>query len=249
MENADELGAKIGSIHDVLIRTNEAVQATRQDIRQIQRGIEEVRIPKAMKKLLISRDLHDLVARCHQANLKLQPRLRIPKLSPRSAEKLVAAAKQWIEFHADFVPDPTQCDKTAHLCWALLVGRLDHIWVQTSTYAFEQDTGTYNTMPTQQARRVMAFLLNDYTNAACLVRFYNNGSVDGHSLVIVKRGHEVHTLQSYVGVTELVCLPGNHALAAFDAEEVNASSFGLDAASTKWKMDPDRCFLLVQQLV
>ena len=208
--------------------------------------MEQIRIPKAMKKLLIGRDIHDLVARCHQANLKLQPRLRIPKLRG-GAEKLVAAAKQWI----DFVPDPTQCDKTAHLCWALLVGRLDHIWVQTSTYAFEQDTGTSNTMPTQQARRVMAFLLNDYTNAACLVRFYaaNNGSVDGHSLVIVKRGHEVHTLQSYVGVTELVCLPGNHALAAFDDEEVDASSFGLDAASTKWTMDQNRCFLLVQHLV
>ena len=229
-------------------------------ITKMQRDIEEVRLTKR-RKMLLNRELLDLVDRCQQLSLGLQPPLQITRLSPRTAAAIAQAALAWMEFHPHMVPDTKKCDPTSRLCWALLVGQLDHLFVITPTFVWESNkVGRPLIMTVQQVKKQMHFQFehSGLENACCFVRFYDkrNPTLDGHSMVVIKQGTQVHTLQSYVGISELVCLEGNRATRLFqmdahaqpeDIVEVDASTFDLPP-SPPWQVDRLQCVYIFQKL-
>jgi len=225
--------------------------------------VQQVRLRRLLRRRLVAHFLPYRQMHCDD----VKPAQWLPQVvSSATAADLARLAKD--------VPPPRlpsthkqSCDYTARLCFALLVGQKDRVWPEVrSTADVYKNHGDDEATPfrfamlhtMQQACDIKAGFLSYSGRAVLFLRFldYVDGT-NGHSVLLYRLGGQVHTLQSYFGVSDLACYPGDvtealmaRMLACGEPKmKVTPSSFVIEATSNaEFDVDCTQCLVCLQYL-
>ena len=235
-----ELSQRLIDQHEVVIKLSERIDELNDTIvsKEIKiRQLEEVR----RNKLILLNEFKHLYVKFNQMSITVPPRKRIPKCKDPSDVK--RKANEWI---MDFDKMRIQnCDINARLCFAMLVGGYDNLWVEKDT---QEDESLATSI--ENAIKVKALLFSS-DNAIFLIRFVDKHQTDGHSLVLLKLGTTLITFQAYYGIASLDVFDGDVTSSIFDKItsgniSMNSTSFGFTKSSRDW--DVHECFIYYKLL-
>lgn len=232
-----ELSQRLIDQHEVVIKLSERIDELNDTIvsKEIKiRQLEEVR----RNKLILLNEFKHLYVKFNQMSITVPPRKHIPKCEDPSDVK--GNAIDWIkQFDRKRIQN---CDIIARVCFAMLVGRYDNLWVEKGTHLDESAATSI-----ENAMKVKALLFSS-DNAILLIRFVDKNETDGHSLVVYKLGTTYITFQAYYGVSDLDVFDRDVTTNIFGKINsgnisMNSTSFGFTKSSNPWDVHNSKCFI------
>lgn len=227
---------------EVVLKLSERTDELNNTIVSKEIEIRQLQVVRRNKLKLLNEFKYLYATFNHQMRITVPPRKRIPKCKDPSDVK--RKANEWI---MDFDKMRIQnCDINARLCFAMLVGGYDNLWVEKDT---QEDESLATSI--ENAIKVKALLFSS-DNAIFLIRFVDKHQTDGHSLVLLKLGTTLITFQAYYGIASLDVFDGDVTSSIFDKItsgniSMNSTSFGFTKSSRDWDVHSE-CFIYYKLL-
>lgn len=237
-EQHAQLMAQLQTQREVVLKLSERIDELNNTIVSKEIEIRQLQMVRRNKLILLNEFKHLYAKFNQQMSINVPPpRTCIPKCENPSDVK--GNAIDWIK-QVD-QRRVQNCDINARVCFAMLVGGYDSLWVEKGTHLDESAATSI-----ENAIKVKALLFSS-DNAILLIRFVDKNETDGHSLVVYKLGTTYTTFQAYYGVSDLLVFDCDVTTSIFGKINsgnisMNSTSFGFTKSSNPWDIH-SKCFI------
>jgi hypothetical protein len=241
LKSLEEQHAQLQTQREVVLKLSERIDELNNTIVSKEIEIRQLQMVRRNKLILLNEFKH-LYAKQQMSINVPPPRTCIPKCENPSDVK--GNAIDWIK-QVD-QRRVQNCDINARVCFAMLVGGYDSLWVEKGTHLDESAATSI-----ENAIKVKALLFSS-DNAILLIRFVDKNETDGHSLVVYKLGTTYTTFQAYYGVSDLLVFDCDVTTSVFGKIysgniSMNSTSFGFTKSSNPWDIH-SKCFIVYKLL-
>lgn len=236
-EQHAQLMAQLQTQREVVLKLSERIDELNNTIVSKEIEIRQLQMVRRNKLILLNEFKHLYAKFNQQMSFNVPPRTCIPKCENPSDVK--GNAIDWIK-QVD-QRRVQNCDINARVCFAMLVGGYDNLWVEKGTHLDESAATSI-----ENAIKVKALLFSS-DNAILLIRFVDKNETDGHSLVVYKLGTTYTTFQAYYDVSDLLVFDCDVTTSIFGKINsgnisMNSTSFGFTKSSNPWDIH-SKCFI------